>query len=366
MKRILIIDTGLYFEQGHNFTLVNKLHEIYTSKDFDVEILALKSSSDFLVEYYSKKKIKYYPIFTQNCFATEPHENKKVFIEAVQQTTKELSKFLINKDEYDIVFWPPGSSTVQFVTNIMFKIKSKKNFIFIDRNPLSLTKMTEFFMPRVINKIKTRKDVKILTVDYGSQKLHKDVFGIDIILTPVLTYFEKTPNANELKDIGVFSVYRNTIEQMTSFYKMFSEFPKITFHIHDPWGAIQKRDKKLFKGTKNIKFFEFEFDLSKKISSFQAVINHLFPNLYKYLNSGILCETMAVGRPLITSKNTSTSHYIEKYKNGLLYDYWDFSQIANSILLLSINYSEYKKNAENLSVEWENLNGLDKIVELTL
>jgi glycosyltransferase involved in cell wall biosynthesis len=248
----------------------------------------------------------------------------------------------------------------------MFKIKSKKNFIFIDRNPLSLTKMTEFFMPRIIDKIKTRKDVNILTVDYGSQKLHKDLFGIDIRLTPVLTYFEKTPNANELTDIGVFSVYRNTIAQMASFYKMFSEFPKITFHIHDPWGAIQKRDKKLFKGTKNINFFEFEFDLSKKISSFQAVINHLFPNLYKYLNSGILCETMAVGRPLITSKNTSTSHYIEKYKNGLLYDYWDFSQIANSILLLSINYSEYKKNAENLSVEWENLNGLDKIVELTL
>ena len=56
MKRVLIIDTGLYFEQGHNFSLVNKLYEIYTSKDFDVEILALESSSDYLKEYYLKKK----------------------------------------------------------------------------------------------------------------------------------------------------------------------------------------------------------------------------------------------------------------------------------------------------------------------
>ena len=57
MKRVLIIDTGLYFEQGHNFSLVNKLYEIYTSKDFDVEILALESSSDYLKEYYLKKKL---------------------------------------------------------------------------------------------------------------------------------------------------------------------------------------------------------------------------------------------------------------------------------------------------------------------
>ena len=284
----------------------------------------------------------------------------------MRQTTNQLSNYLVNKDEYDIVIWPPASSTVQFVTNMMFKIKSKKNFIFVERNPLSLTKMTEFFIPRLKERIKTRQDIKILTTDYGSQKLHKDVFGIDITLTPILTLSKNIPNTNKLSNIGVFGVYRNTSAYMKGIYDIFKKFPKITFHIHDPWGAIQKRDKKLFKGTKNINFFEFEFDLSKKISSFQAVMNHLFPNLYKYLNSGILCETMAVGRPLITSKNTSTSHYIEKYKNGLLYDYWDFSQIANSILLLSINYSEYKKNAENLSVEWENLNGLDKIVELTL
>ena len=156
MKRVLIIDTGLYFEQGHNFSLVNKLHEIYTSRDFDVEILALESSSDYLKEYYLKKKIKFYPIFTQNCFATEPHENKEVFIEAVQQTTKELSKFLINKDKYDIVFWPPGSSTVQFVTNIMFKIKCKRSN---ERSMLHVRKCNELlscpFLPTktIVNNI---------------------------------------------------------------------------------------------------------------------------------------------------------------------------------------------------------------------
>ena len=366
MKSVLIIDTGLYFEQGHNFSLVNKLHEIYTSKDFDVEILALESSSDYLKEYYSKKKIKFFPILTYNCYSSEPHENKEVFIEAVRQTTNQLSNYLVNKDEYDIVIWPPASSTVQFVTNIMFKIKSKKNFIFVERNPLSLTKMTEFFIPRLKDKIEARKDIEILTTDYGSQKLHKDVFGIDVTLTPVLTLSEKTPNTDKLCNIGVFGIHRNTSAYMERMYDIFKKFPKIIFHIHDPWGVTKKRDKKLFKEIKNINFFEFEFDLSKKIASFQAVINHLYPKLYKYLNSGILCETIAVGRPLLTPRYTNSSNYIEENKNGILYDYSDYSQIADGILSLTANINEYKKNAENLSKAWEKINGLKKIVELTL
>ena len=366
MKRVLIIDTGLYFEQGHNFSLVNKLYEIYTSKDFDVEILALESSSDYLKEYYLKKKIKYFPIFTYNCYSSEPHENKEAFIEAVKQTTNQLSNYLVDKDEYDIVIWPPASSTVQFVTNLMFKIKSKKNFIFVERNPLSLTRMTEFFIPRLKERIKARQDIKILTTDYGSQKLHKDVFGIDTTLTPILTLSKKIPNTNKLSNIGVFGVYRNTSAYMKGIYDIFKKFPKITFHIHDPWGVTQKRDEKLVKEIKNIKFFEFEFDLSKKIASFQAVINHLYPKLYKYLNSGILCESIAVGRPLLTPRYTNSSNYIEENKNGILYDYSDSSQIADGIFSLTANYSKYKKNSENLAKAWEEINGLNKIVELTL
>ena len=366
MKKVLIIDTGLFFEQGHNFSLVNKLHEIYTSKGFDVEILALKSSSKYIKNYYSKKKINFFPIFTFNCYAAEPHDNQEAFINAVKKTTKELASFLSNKDRYDIVLWPPASSTVQLVTNILFRIRTKKNFFFVERNPLSLTKMTEFFMPRLTDKIKSRNDVTFLTTDYGSQKLHKKVFGIDVTLTPILTLSENKPNANKLEDVGVFGIYRNSIDHMTNLYNIFKKFPKIMFHIHDPWGVTQKRDKTLCREIKNIKFFEFEFDLSKKISSFQGVINHLYPNLYKYLNSGIMCETIAVGRPLLTPKNTNSSYFIEENKNGILYDYSDSSQISDCIFSLCINYPEYKKNAETFSKAWKNLNGLQKIVEFTL
>ena len=69
---------------------------------------------------------------------------------------------------------------------------------------------------------------------------------------------------------------------------------------------------------------------------------------------------------MLTPRYTNSSNYIEENKNGILYDYSDSSQIADGIFSLTANYSKYKKNSENLSVEWENLNGLDKIIELTL
>ena len=112
---------------------------------------------------------------------------------------------------------------------------------------------------------------------------------------------------------------------------------------------------------KNYEYLEYELFRNNKSIGYHK---------YDFLRKSNELTVKSIVEFKITKLNIDLYKYyaesIEKYKNGLLYDYSDFSQIANSILLLSMNYSEYKKNAENFSAEWKNLNGLDKVVELTL
>ena len=366
MKKILIIDTGLAIQQGHNFSLAIKLHEIFNQKGFKVDIIGLKSSSDYILDYFKKNCVNYFPIITYNCFSDNPHKNEKNFLLAIECTKNELFEFLSTKSNYDIILWPPASISVQLAVNVLYKIKCKRNFYFVERNPLSLTNLTELYMPKLRKKICERSELTILTTDPGSQLLHKNIFKVDVDLTPIMTISDMFPNKNTLKDVEIFNVHRKDQDIMKKLYNFLELSPDINFYIHDPWKNIQRRDKKFYSHINNLNFFGFELKLSEKIASFQAIINHLDPELYKYLYSGLHFESVAVGRPILTTKNTNVSHFIKENKNGLLYDFDDFENLFCKFKKLKNNFEEINKNARKCCESWHKVNGLKKIIALML
>ena len=366
MKKVLIIDTGLASQHGHNFSLAINFHKIFRKKGFNVDIVGLRNSSKYILDYFKSNSVNYYPIITYNCFSDIPHKNEKNFLLAVQCTKDELFKFLNHESHYDIVLWPPASSTVQLAVNVLYKINCKKNFYFVERNPLSLTNLTELYMPRLRKKINERSDLMILTTDPGSQLLHQNIFKVNVNLTPLMTISKMFPNKNFLKNVGIFSVHKQNQNKMKKIYNFCELFPNINFYIHDPWKNIQKRDENFYLHIKNLFFFEFELQLDKKIASFQAVINHLNPELYKYLYSGLHFESVAVGRTILTTKDTNVSQFIAKNKNGLLYEYDDFECLFNKFKALKKNFEAINKNARKCCESWHKVNGLKKIIEFML
>ena len=76
-----------------------------------------------------------------------PNDVKYIIMTYLRKSIKEelkneLFEFLSTKSNYDIILWPPASSTVQLAVNVLYKIKCKRNFYFVECNPLSLTNLT--------------------------------------------------------------------------------------------------------------------------------------------------------------------------------------------------------------------------------
>lgn len=61
---------------------------------------------------------------------------------------------------------------------------------------------------------------------------------------------------------------------------------------------------------------------------------------------GIIIESLSCGKPIITTKLVSLSEIIEDYKDGILIDRGDLSQLKNAIKFFDIdNYKKFSKNA---------------------
>ena len=175
---------------------------------------------------------------------------------------------------------------------------------------------------KFIDKFKQRKDIIYLVYEESVKEKFSRFLPIEIEITPFLTFskYKKKKEDKFLKKIGVFGLNKVFKESFSKSFLELLQHTNLKFEFHDP-GEYFKPEKILehvdhhFKEileNQNFSVFNFTDNLNNKIASFDSVLYFFNPIYYQLLASGIVCETIATGRPLILPQKNHPANLVEK------------------------------------------------------
>ncbi|MCK4836261.1 MAG: glycosyltransferase [Candidatus Aminicenantes bacterium] len=150
--------------------------------------------------------------------------------------------------------------------------------------------------------------------------------------------------------LGQHGMHKNILNIVQSMKYVWKQLPDTALIIA---GAITKYTQKLKKQAEKISeetgheiYFFDNFDETQKHEIFQ--ISDVFISLSEYESFGIVfIEAMQYGLPLIGSRNSVVKSIIDEFKNGLLVDPDNITEVAGSIIELLADTDISKKYGDH-------------------
>ena len=372
--KLILIDSGLKHTKGHNFSTDLYIAKYFKEKNFDVEILCLKNIEKETEDKFLKNKIKIKKIFDISTYSAVPYENEDKIIKSVEITVNSIKLYLKKNPFPDIAIWVPTNYPIQIFSNLFLKV-AKRPFIFLDAVYSNFSNNTINLYVKFLDKFKQRKDIIYLAYEESVKETFSRFLPIDIEITPFLTFSKyKKKEGKLLKKIGVFGLNKVFTENFSkSFLELFQQ-TNLMFEFHDP-GEYFKPEKILehvdhhFKKileNKNFSFFNFTDDLNNKIASFDAVLYLFVPIYYQLLASGIVCETIATGRPIILPQKNHPAYLVKKKKCGAFFQWNDSESLKFSLENFIKNYQYFNEKSVIASREWHKSEGIKKFCKFII
>lgn len=318
--KIILLDSGLKNIQGHNYSTDLHLAQYFKKNKINVEILCLKSIDKETEEKFLENKIIIKKIFDISTYSDFPYKDSHSFNKSIQITVNNIELYLKDNSLPDIAYWVPSTNPVQVLSNLLTKV-ARRTFMQMDPTFESFFDNTIYMYNKFGEKFRERKDIIYLATEESIKEIFSRFLPVEIKISPFLSFSKyKKKQDKFLKKIGVFGLNKVIKENFSQSFLELLQQTNLKFEFHDPQESFKSEKqlehinynfKKILK-IKNFSFFSFTENLNNKIASFDAVIYFFNPIYYQLINSGIVSETIATGRPIILPKNNNPANTVKK------------------------------------------------------
>ena len=366
--KIILLDSGLKNIQGHNYSTDLYLAKYLKKKNLNVEILCLKNIDKETEEKFLENKIKIKKIFDISTYSDFPYKDSQSFNKSIQITVNNIELYLKDNSLPDIAYWVPSTNPVQVLSNLLTKV-ARRTFMHMDPTFESFFDNTIYMYNKFGEKFRERKDIIYLSAEETFKEIFSRFLPVEIEISPFLSFSKyKKKQDKFLKKIGVFGLNKVIKENFSQSFLELLQQTNLKFEFHDPQESF-KSEKQLehinynFKEIlkiKNFSFFSFTENLNNKIASFDSVIYFFNPIYYQLINSGIVSETIATGRPIILPKNNNPANTVKKKKCGVFFEWNNTKSLKNSIKYLIKNYQNFNEESIIASKNWHKSEGINK------
>ena len=372
--KIILLDSGLKNIQGHNYSTDLHLAQYFKKNKINVEILCLKSIDKETEEKFLENKIIIKKIFDISTYSDFPYKDSHSFNKSIQITVNNIELYLKDNSLPDIAYWVPSTNPVQVLSNLLTKV-ARRTFMQMDPTFESFFDNTIYMYNKFGEKFRERKDIIYLATEESIKEIFSRFLPVEIKISPFLS-FSKYKNKQDkfLKKIGVFGLNKVIKENFSQSFLELLQQTNLKFEFHDPQESFKSEKqlehinynfKKILK-IKNFSFFSFTENLNNKIASFDAVIYFFNPIYYQLINSGIVSETIATGRPIILPKNNNPANTVKKKKCGVFFEWNNTKSLKHSINHLIKNYQNFNEGSIIASKNWHKSEGINKFYKFII
>ena len=372
--KIILLDSGLKNIQGHNYSTDLHLAQYFKKNKINVEILCLKSIDKETEEKFLENKIIIKKIFDISTYSDFPYKDSHSFNKSIQITVNNIELYLKDNSLPDIAYWVPSTNPVQVLSNLLTKV-ARRTFMQMDPTFESFFDNTIYMYNKFGEKFRERKDIIYLATEESIKEIFSRFLPVEIKISPFLSFSKyKKKQDKFLKKIGVFGLNKVIKENFSQSFLELLQQTNLKFEFHDPQESFKSEKqlehinynfKKILK-IKNFSFFSFTENLNNKIASFDAVIYFFNPIYYQLINSGIVSETIATGRPIILPKNNNPANTVKKKKCGVFFEWNNTKSLKNSIKHLIKNYQNFNEGSIIASKNWHKSEGINKFYKFII
>ena len=372
--KIILLDSGLKNIQGHNYSTDLHLAQYFKKNKINVEILCLKSIDKETEEKFLENKIIIKKIFDISTYSDFPYKDSHSFNKSIQITVNNIELYLKDNSLPDIAYWVPSTNPVQVLSNLLTKV-ARRTFMQMDPTFESFFDNTIYMYNKFGEKFRERKDIIYLATEESIKETFSRFLPVEIKISPFLSFSKyKKKQDKFLKKIGVFGLNKVIKENFSQSFLELLQQTNLKFEFHDPQESFKSEKqmehinynfKKILK-IKNFSFFSFTENLNNKIASFDAVIYFFNPIYYQLINSGIVSETIATGRPIILPKNNNPANTVKKKKCGVFFEWNNTKSLKNSIKHLIKNYQNFNEGSIIASKNWHKSEGINKFYKFII
>lgn len=372
--KIILLDSGLNNIQGHNYSTDLHLAQYFKKNKINVEILCLKSIDKETEEKFLENKIIIKKIFDISTYSDFPYKDSHSFNKSIQITVNNIELYLKDNSLPDIAYWVPSTNPVQVLSNLLTKV-ARRTFMQMDPTFESFFDNTIYMYNKFGEKFRERKDITYLATEESIKEIFSRFLPVEIKISPFLSFSKyKKKQDKFLKKIGVFGLNKVIKENFSQSFLELLQQTNLKFEFHDPQESFKSEKqlehinynfKKILK-IKNFSFFSFTENLNNKIASFDAVIYFFNPIYYQLINSGIVSETIATGRPIILPKNNNPANTVKKKKCGVFFEWNNTKSLKHSVNHLIKNYQNFNEGSIIASKNWHKSEGINKFYKFII
>lgn len=239
---------------------------------------------------------------------------------------------------------------------LVAKIRGKKIVydifdFYADMSPLPsfVTKPISWIDKQIIKKVDT-----VILVDENRKSQIKPA------MPKKLVFIYNTPDidnkiAKSLRSKKIIKNYffyggsLNSDRMIKDIVEIFTQNKNLTLEIAG-WGPLKEFVQKISKRNRNIKFLgKVTYDtVLEKTAQSQAVIAFYDPAIKnnQMASPNKFFEAIAIGKPIITNRNTLMAEYVKKYNLGYTVDFGDKKNTEKALTNISgSRLAEFKKNS---------------------
>lgn len=411
MKRALIVASGLRGVIGHNFFYTRTVERELKRRGFDVTVFVNKHAPNDLINLTS-----YLPVFSLGTYDIVPENGKRDdFIYTYLQSgiyAYEM-KAAINKLEnknFDMIFFHTIADFELIGLNRYLKKNKLSGHLFVMQRITprfqDCSRWKTFFhpywrmRPRYLNslyrKVRGRftllTDSEILTEDYSH------IYRHPIVTMPIpLEGFEPKEFSGSLSET-VLGRYNLERDGRICFGFMGDSRLSKGFHLlHGMIKKVFERDSEKIKFIIQCPNTEYEqigspqglselSELSKQYEGRVILIREKlseedYIRLCNFIDVGMLpyshssfregtsnvfAESVALGKPVVVTKDTWMSHELKKYGGGLEFENSNTDDFALKVLMLAKDYDSLAMKARSYSATWREFHNVKNLVDILL
>lgn len=363
--RVLIVDPGMINENGHHFSTNLNIYKKFKDSGFQVKIISSVVCSKEL-----SKKIQHYNLDVEKIFSSSPYnkfaENNDINIHyyMIQKTVDDIKKFKSHNGLFDIVIWVPTTGPVQLISAVKEKL-GHNQFFLLDPYDSNFSNISITLYQIFKEQIEECEHLNFYIYAQYVKKLFQPFLNLKITKLPFMSFSRFLKKKNQPFKLGIFGLdkvndkkkYENLIDLMSR--------NNCEYAVHDPKKILKNNffEKNYISLKNTTEFFNYQKDFAKKISEFSLVLYLYDPKKYQNILSGIVCETIATGRPMLLPHKNRPTEQAKKLNSIITYDWEKFETIDNGLNKFK-NFEEYfSRNAQIASKEWSKNEGLDNFVK---
>lgn len=361
-KKVYILDPGLQIKSGSNYDVVKKLSAFLKKEGCEIFILISKNHKEDVIKSLTEKKIRVIPIF-----AVSPYnsllftKDKKKYFFMIKQTISDLNNVKKQYGKADFSIWSVPMSPIQLISNLFVKV-SKINIYNVELTPQNFSDLAIICYKKFKKKFLSRNDILYLSRDDFTEKILKNFLSIRMERYPQLTdSYSKTylKNIEKRFKVGIFGV--KEMIQQGIFEDIIKKLLNMGFRIfiQDPKGLVTNK----FDEEINISFFKYEKKISDIFEQIDFGIYFFNPIRYKLLVSGIVCEAISFGLPIIVPKDNLASETQQIYNCEMSFDWQNSDELFKKINYFIKDFEVIKKISINASKVWNSKEGTDKYIK---